>query len=294
MDGKKEAVQRYVDILTNAGFKAVFGDVANKDAVMTVINEFLPEHRRVADIEYLPTEVQGPVTSINKEYQYDFMCRDASGAVFIVEMQRYTEKTWFKRCVCYASRAYDRQTKRGEDYDIAPVYMIGLMGVPIEHPDPEFWKSRFISEYTFREKSCGDLLAETIFIIFAELASFDKRREECITTQDRMLYLLKNVGRLKHRPQWLKNEIYESFFRACEIAAFSEVKRIEYEKDMNDEKRLNGMFAAKFEEGMEKGRQEGRSELLKNLLESGMSVDDVARMTRIDIQEVLRLTGAER
>ena len=32
---------------------------------------------------------------------------------------------------------------------------------------------------------------------------------------------------------------------------------------MNDEKRLNGMFAAKLEEGMEKAR----AELLKNLLE---------------------------
>ena len=50
-----------------------------------------------------------------------------------------------------------------------------------------------------KEAVCGDLLTETIFIIFAELAGFARRLEECITTQDRMLYLLKNVGRLKNR-----------------------------------------------------------------------------------------------
>ena len=50
-----------------------------------------------------------------------------------------------------------------------------------------------------KEEVCGDLLAETIFIIFAELAGFARRLEECITIQDCMLYLLKNVGRLKNR-----------------------------------------------------------------------------------------------
>ena len=42
-----------------------------------------------------------------------------------------------------------------------------------------------------KEAVCVDLLAETIFIIFAELAGFARRLEECITTQDRMIYLLK-------------------------------------------------------------------------------------------------------
>ena len=37
-----------------------------------------------------------------------------------------------------------------------------------------------------KEAVCGDLLAETILIIFAELAGFAKRLEECITTQDRL------------------------------------------------------------------------------------------------------------
>ena len=151
-----KVVQRYVDILTNPGFKAVFGDVANKDAVMMIINEFLPAHRKVQHIEYLPTNHQGPVLSLNKEHQFDFMCRDSSGTVFIVEMLCYTEKSWFQRCVSYASRAYDRQSRKGEDYDVSPVYLIGFMGVPIKHPDKEFWKDRYVSEYTFREKSCGD------------------------------------------------------------------------------------------------------------------------------------------
>ncbi len=250
---KNGVAQRYVDILTNGGFKALFGDAANKDVVMSIINVLLPDHRKVTDIEYLPTEHQGQVVDLNKEYHYDFMCRDKSGTTFIVELQRYQEDHWFKRCVSYACRAYDRQNRKGEDYDVQPVYLIGLMDIEIDHPDKDFWKNRYVSEYTFREKETHDLLGETIVIIFAEMANFSKRAEDCITEADRMLYLLKNIGRMMEQPDWLQHEVYTRIFNACEIAAFSEDKRIQYDKDMYDERKRNSELATAKRIGREEG-----------------------------------------
>ena len=66
---------------------------------MVLLNALLPEQRKVVEIDFMPTELQGPVIRHSKEFQYDFVCRDKSGAVFIVEMQRYREEAWFKRCV---------------------------------------------------------------------------------------------------------------------------------------------------------------------------------------------------
>ena len=273
----------FVDLLSNGGFKAVFGDVNNKDVVMSIINVLLPSHRRVVDIEYLPTDQEGPVLDLNKEFQYDFMCRDASGAVFIVEMQRYHEEYWFKRCVSYASRAYDRQNRRGGDYDVPPVYLIGLMGTEIKHRDMNQWQDRFVSEYTFREKESNELLDETIVIIFAELARFDKAAEECLTEQERMLYLLKNIGSMKIQPECFETQTYGRIFEACRLAGFSEEKRIKYDSDMNDERRLKGQYAAYRKigyaegnaegraEGREEGREEGRAEGLAEGLAEGRS-----------------------
>ena len=253
-------VQRYVDILTNGGFKALFGDVNNKDVVMDILNVLLPENRRVVSIEYLPTEHQGQVVNTNKEFHYDFMCRDASGVVFIVELQRYHEDNWFKRCVSYASRAYDRQNRRGENYDVPPVYLIGLMGIEIAHQDLSQWTDRYLSEYTFREKFTNELLDETIVIIFAELARFNKQASECTTPQDIMMYILKNIGKMPERPDWLQRDAYTRLFDACEIAGFSEDKLIRYEKDMYDERRFAGERAAYRRMGMEEGFKEGRAE----------------------------------
>ena len=287
-----------MDILTNGGFKALFGDINNKEAVMAIINTLLPEHRQVADIEYLPTERQGQMED-NKEYRYDFMCRDSSGAMFIVELQRYREKSWFKRCVSYAARAYDRQNRRGENYDVPPVYLIGLMGTEIDHPDSEFWRDRYVSEYTFREKEAHDLLDETIVIIFAELVRFDKAESECMTDMDRMLFILKNMGRLDRQPELLRREIYTKIFEACEIARFNEDKLIQFNKDMYDERRRNGELAAAIEEGMEKGREEGLkkgreegiAEAVRKMMAAGMSVEQVCGIMNLEKDEVKKMSS---
>lgn len=285
--------QKYVDILTNGGFKAVFGDENNKKLVMSVINTFLPEHRKVVDIEYLPTEQQGPMVGYSKEFHYDFSCRDASGAIFIVEMQNYREKAWFKRCVSYASRAYNNQNRKGEDYDVQPVYLIGLMGVEIDHPDKEYWKDRYISEYTFREKGSHDLLGETIVIIFAELAKFCKSEDECHTKLDRMLYLLKNSGRLSNPPKWTIQEEYTEFLDACEIDAFDNDKRYNYDKDMYDEKRRNGELAAAKEEGVTLGVAQGVAQVAKNMLEAGLPYDQISQLTGLDLDTIKQMSETE-
>ena len=310
---RSHVVQRYIDILTNGGFKALFGDEANKEVVMSIINVLLPEHRKVTDIEYMPTEHQGQIVDLNKEYHYDFMCKDVSGAMFIVELQRYQEDYWFQRCVSYASRAYDRQNRRGDDYNVQPVYLIGLVDIEIDHPDKEFWKDRYVSEYTFREKESHDLLGETIVIIFAEMANFSKRAEDCITEADRMLYLLKNIGRMMEQPDWLQHEVYTRIFNACEIAAFTEDKRIQYDKDMYDERRLKsemntarrlgyenghkeGIMAGYAEgkaegraEGKAEGRAEGRAELIRQMHAKGMSSAEISRIIDIEILEIEKL-----
>ena len=237
-----DSEQTFVNILTNGGFKAFFGDESNREEVMEVLNSLLPKHCHVVDIEYLPTERQGQIVGENKEMHFDYMCRDQSGTVFIVEMQQYKEKHWFKRCVSYASRAYDRQNRKGQEYDVPPVYLIGIMGVEVDHSDPVQWENHFISEYTFREKRTHEVLADTIFVIFAELAHFKKKPEDCHTRLDRMLYILKNSGTMtkESSPKWTDFKSLDRILDKLLIAGFPEEKRIQYEKDMYDERRRSG------------------------------------------------------
>jgi len=281
---KNTVVQRYVDLLSNGGFKAVFGDRNNKDVVISVINMLLPEDKRVKDIEYAPTEHQGQLES-NKEFRYDFMCRGTDNSFFIVEVQSNPEEFWFKRCVSYASRVYDRQNKRGGEYDVPPVYLIGLMGIDVKHERPELWKDRYVSEYTFREKLTGELQDDTIFIIFAELRRFDKQLDECRDDLEKMLYIIKNGWRLQKQPRKLRAEIFTRLFQACDIPRFDEAKRIQYDKDMFDERRYNGEINAARKEG----RQEANTEAARNLKLLGVDVEIIAQATGLAVEEIEKL-----
>ena len=92
---------------------------------------------------------------------------------------------------------------------------------------------------------------------YINTAKEEGRKE--LTDQDKILYVLKNMGNLKNQPGWLRNEIFTRIFKACEIAGFSMDKRIIYDKEMNDEGKLIGQYSAYRRMGFEQGIKEGRA-----------------------------------
>ena len=157
---------RYVDLMTDSGFKAVFGEPRNKRVLIDLLNIVLPPERTVSDIEYSTTELPG-LTFTNKNVRLDLRCTDSGGRQFVVEMQSYRQEYFFRRCVEYAAKVYDSGSARGDGqrYEIPPVYFVGILGTGVNGFDrsgPE-WTGRYISEYTFREKITGEVPDETIF-----------------------------------------------------------------------------------------------------------------------------------
>ena len=100
---------------------------------------------------------------------------------------------------------------------------------------------------------------------------------------------------------WLTDDFWEAFFNACEIAAFSEEKRIKYEQEMYDERRLQGELGASMEigmkkglaEGLEKGRAEGEENAkiaaAKRMLADGLPVETIAKYSELSVERVMEL-----
>ena len=95
------------------------------------------------------------------------------------------------------------------------------------------------------------------------------------------------------QPAWLQNEVYTRIFSACEIAGFPEDKRIKYEQEMNDEKRLRSEYNTArrmgMEEGLEKGREEARLESARKLKQMGVAAEIIAEATGLSIEEICKL-----
>ena len=132
---------------------------------------------------------------------------------------------------------------------------------------------------------------------FAELARFNKSLEECENDLERMLYVLKNVGRLDNKPEALRHEIFTRIFSACEIAKFSEEKRIQYDQDMYDERRhmgeINTARRIGHEEGVAEGRAEGRAEekieTARNLMQLGVDIETISKATELPVEAIKNL-----
>ena len=154
--------------------------------------------------------------------------------------------------------------------------------------------------------SCGDLLDETICIIFAELTRFRKSEDECETDLDRVLYLLKNSGRMKRPPKWGGEMPCKSILDSWEIDLFGKDKRKKYEDDMYDEKRRRGELKAAREDGMAegearghqaglaegevKGRSEAQVEIARKFKALGVDIETIAKATGLDAEAVEALT----
>ena len=304
----RTSAQRYVDILTEAGFKAVFGVEKNKDVLIDLLNVVLPAHRRVTDLAYSTTEVPG-FTMSNKSVRLDLRCTGEDGTRFIVEMQCYRQLNFFRRCVEYAAKVYDSGSERGDGhgYDIPPVYFIGLLntGVPkFDRSDSAIWRDRYVSEYTFREKENHEVVDETIFLIFAELDRFDKKLEDCVSMADKWFYSLKHVGRMERLPEELKVKVFERLFEACEIARFTPEEKLKYEHDMMTERDYTDILdtcrAEGLAEGEAKGRAEGKIEGLaegeakgkaEGLAEGKMEVARAMKAKGLGMALIAELTG---
>ncbi|MGN1220226.1 MAG: Rpn family recombination-promoting nuclease/putative transposase [Candidatus Cryptobacteroides sp.] len=288
---RKKASGRYADVVSDAGFKAVFCDKENKDVVRDFLNVFMPPSRKVESFRLMRTELSGKA-EYGKTIRIDLRCRTEDGTDIIVEMQNYPQCYFFRRCVGYASRMYESKMKRGmmgvEDYMIPPVYIIAVMNVPLARRKGNFVKRKYVSEYTFREKDTLEVLDETISIIFVELSSFEKSIEECESLADKWCYALKHIGTLAEQPEDLVE--LQGLFDAAEVAHFNEKKLNEYKEELMREYDYHSRMAYADHQGEERGLAKGLARTAINLKAKGMSFDfilDVTGLTEDELKKIL-------
>ena len=78
--------ERYINPLTDFGFKKLFGTVPNKVLLIDFLNQILPD-RKIKDLTYSSGEKQG-LTQLDRKAIFDLYCIGDKGEKFIVEMQK--------------------------------------------------------------------------------------------------------------------------------------------------------------------------------------------------------------
>lgn len=297
--------ERYINLLTDFGFKRVFGSEPNKQLLIDFLNTLLPGRHRIKTLSYKSSENLGN-TPIDRKAIFDIYCQSENGERFIVEIQKAKQNFFKDRSVFYASFPIQEQALRGEwNFQLAPVYSIGILDFIFDDHQHE---DTLIHTVELKNQHC-DVFYDKLKFIYVELPKFTKTLDQLETHQDKWLYLLRHLPDLDEQPQPFQDPVFLHLFEIAEIANFSPDEQdgyqssLKYYRDLNnviDTSRQEGIEAGieqgierGIEQGIEQGRQSEKIEIARALL-SKLPNETISQTTGLPIAEIEQLRNDDK
>ena len=276
--------ERYISLLTDFGFKRIFGTKPNKDLLIDFLNSLFNGEQVVKDVTFLNSEHVGDVHTDRKAI-FDVYCENEHGEKFIVEMQN-AYQTYFKdRSLYYATFPIREQAQKGEgwNYKLKHVYVVALLNYDMS--DPAFSDDTINHDIGLLDKQTHRVFNDKLTFKYVEISKFNKRIEELKTNYDKWLFVLQNLSRLDRQPEYLQTAVFNRLFAEAEIAKFTRAELREYEDSLKAYRDIkNSLDSAKQE-----GKKDKAIEIAKNLLELGMSIDNIMKATGLSQEEITKL-----
>ncbi|MEM6453144.1 MAG: Rpn family recombination-promoting nuclease/putative transposase [Cyanobacteria bacterium P01_D01_bin.105] len=245
--------ERYINPLTDFGFKRLFGTEPNKDLLIDFLNVVLPETHRIQDLAFRNNENIGN-TLIDRKAIFDIYCESEAGERFIVEMQKAKQNYFKDRSVYYSTFPIQEQAKHGDwNYKLSAVYTVGILDFVFDDhkSDPT------IKHVIELKNQCCEVFYDKLKFIYIELPKFTKTLDELESHYDKWLFLLRHLYQLDDKPEILQGEVFNRLFEVAEIAQFSRVERQAYEDSLKYYRDMQNVVGTSREEGREEGLQEG-------------------------------------
>ena len=275
----RQVEERYISLLTDFGFKRIFGTAINKDLLICFLNSLFAGKQVVKDVSYLNPEHVGDVYTDRKAI-FDVYCEGENGEKFIVEMQN-AYQTYFKDRSLFYSTFPIREQAALLNFDMN---------------EEAFEKEKIRHSVQLCDTANHKVFYDKLEFIYVEIAKFNKSLEELETLYDKWLYALKNLYKLTQRPKELCDKVFDRLFEEAEIAKFTPQELREYEASKIAYRDIkNSVDTAKREgiaEGMEKGMEKKSHEIAKKMLTKGMDEATVMEITGLSA-ELIQLLKAE-
>ena len=280
----RQVEERYISLLTDFGFKRIFGTAINKDLLICFLNSLFAGKQVVKDVSYLNPEHVGDVYTDRKAI-FDVYCEGENGEKFIVEMQN-AYQTYFKDRSLFYSTFPIREQAALLNFDMN---------------EEAFEKEKIRHSVQLCDTATHKVFYDKLEFIYVEIAKFNKSLEELETLYDKWLYALKNLYKLTQRPKELCDKVFDRLFEEAEIAKFTPQELREYEaskiayrdiKNSVDTAKREGI-AEGMEKGMKKGMEKKSLEIAKKMLTKGMDEATVMEITGLTAELIQQLSKSQ-
>lgn len=279
MDRKPQ--NRYINALTDYGFKKIFGD---KEIMIAFLTDLLLPKTPIEDVIFLDKELGG-VSEYDRGVVYDLLCKTIDGNEFIVEMQNRSQIHFSDRIIFYLSRSFSDQEEKGNsdwDFQLKPVYGIFFLNFHLRG-----FKPLTLRTVQLKVDETGELFTDKLKVFTLELPDYRKMREEdCKSKIDYWLYNITNLETMTTNvPFQSEQPIFSKVGNIAELVHMTAEERQKYNVSI-DSYRTNLSV-------MKNERLEGRMEALRtaalNLKRNGVPVDVIAKSLGLAEEEIEQL-----
>ena len=292
----KRIEERYISLLTDFGFKRIFGTKPNKDLLINFLNSLFDGFQVIKDVKYLNSEHVGDVFAERKAI-FDVYCENERGEKFIVEMQNAYQKYFKDRSLFYSTFPIREQAPKGAEWNfqLEHVYTVALLNFDLE--EEAFDKNDINHDVGLLDKKTLKVFNDKLSFKYVEIAKFNKTEEELDTLYDKWLYVLKNLSRLDERPSALKEKVFTKLCEEAEIAKFTPTELKEYEDSLKAYRDVKNSIDTALEKGREEGMAKGLAKGMekekiataRRLLSMGFSEEQVSTATELPLEEIQKL-----
>jgi len=198
-----------------------------------------------------------PEIPTRKDSVVDVRCKDSSERRFVVEMQMYWSKDFFKRAMFNTAKAYVKPPKPGDKYDeIPPIYSLNLIADTI-YPDDK----NYYHHYLPTEKGNPEHIIEDFELVFIELPKF-ALNPDIPTERPRQQLWLRFLTEIdedtRQAPEELSadKEIAQAL-QLLEESSYTEGQMLTYERYWDIIRRERSLYATGKQQGERIGQERG-------------------------------------
>ena len=290
---KPPVTGKYIDPLVDFAFKKIFGSEPNKDLLIAFLNEVFRGRKHIVDLVYNKNEHPGDIQEEGTAI-FDLICTGDNGERFLIEIQRARQGYFKERALFYTSRVISDQAPKGKrsdwGYKLTEVYLIALLEDFTLEDSPAH---TYLHDICLCNRDTGEIFYDKLGYTYIELSKFVKADTELETDLDRWLHVLKNMSQWDKIPVYLRKPIFEKLFSIAEYTNLTKEEKTMYDSNLKRRWDNKNVLDYAIKEGMEKGMEKGRHEealaIARELKKEGLTIEFIAKTTKLSIQEIEKL-----
>jgi predicted transposase/invertase (TIGR01784 family) len=268
---------KYINPYTDFGFKKLFGEEGNKDLLIDFLNQLLPAHHQIAELNFRNPENMADLSTERKAI-FDIHCKAISGERFIVEMQKAKVKYFKDRSLFYVTFPIRDQAQQGDwNFRLEPIYFVAILDFEYDEAEE---RRKFRRDVALKDQD-GDLFFDKLHFKFLQMPLFRLQEHELKTKFDKWCYFLKNLESFDHIPNILNEPIFQKAFGTAELAGLSAEQRDRYEQSLIQYRDLKS--------ALETAVEEREIEIAKNAILEGLDNQIIVRLTGLAVEQIEKL-----